>query len=130
MRPSSTVRSVRARMFSRLAGPKARTCRSWAASMSSGASERISTGHDATASPRRTPPRLVTGRRRAASGVDLLHDLVGDVEVGEDVLHVVAVLQRLQQAEALLGVLLVQRHAHAGHEVGLGGLVVDPGLLQ
>ena len=35
------------------------------------------------------------------SGVELLHDLVADVEVGEDVLDVVEVLERLDQAEHL-----------------------------
>src|SRR5690606_27898943 len=50
----------------------------------------------------RLPPaacRVRTASSRRRLRVDLLHDLVADVEVGEDVLHVVAVLERVDQLE-------------------------------
>src|SRR5262249_54801570 len=75
-----------------------------------------------------------TARLRSLSSLgvsaDLLHDLVGDVEVGVDVLDVVAVLEGVDQPEDPPGVLLLQRHGHAGQERRLGGLVVDAGGLQ
>src|SRR5260370_12606887 len=37
------------------------------------------------------------------SGAQTRHDVVGDLEIGEDVLHVVAVLERLEQLEERLG---------------------------
>src|SRR5690606_34744070 len=75
--------------------------------------------------------------RRRGSGVtssgsasaDLLHDLVGDVEVGVDVLHVVAVLERLDHPEDLPGLRLVDRHGDARDEARLRRLVVEAGLL-
>src|SRR6266704_266021 len=72
----------------------------------------------------RPPPR---GRRRSA---ELLHHLVGDRVVRVDVLHVVGVLDRLDQPEDAPGLLLVQRHLDRGQERGLGRLVVKAGLLQ
>ena len=45
--------------------------------------------------------------RRAGSAVVGGHDLVGDVEVGVDVLHVVVVVERLEQAQDPLGLGLV-----------------------
>ena len=64
------------------------------------------------------------------SGVELRHDLVGDVVVREHVLHVVAVLEGVDQPEHLAGAVLVELDGHAGDEAGLGRVVVDAGLLQ
>src|SRR5919112_4748339 len=62
--------------------------------------------------------------------LDLLEHLVGDVVVGEDVLHVVAVLERVDEPEDLARGLLVELDRDAGHEAGVGGVVVDAGVLQ
>src|SRR6476659_2934769 len=67
---------------------------------------------------------------RHASGVELLHDLVGDVEVGVEVLHVVEVLEDVDEPEHLGGGVLVELDLHVGHERRLGGVVVEPGGLQ
>ena len=56
------------------------------------------------------------GRPDRGGSADRLHDLVGDVEVGPDVLHVVAVLERVDQPEHLAGAVLVQRHADRRQE--------------
>ena len=68
---------------------------------------------------------------RGASGVELGQHLVGDVEVGEDVLHVVEVLERVDEAEHLAGA----RRRRPGcpcsrTNCDLGGVVVDPDVLQ
>src|SRR5215218_5388776 len=62
--------------------------------------------------------------------LDLLEHLVGDVVVGEDVLHVVAVLERVDEPEDLARGLLVELDRDAGHEADVGGVVVDAGVLQ
>src|SRR5690242_18163966 len=49
----------------------------------------------------------------APSGVDLLHDLVRHVVVRVDVLHVVEVLEGVDQAEHLAGAVLVELDLHA-----------------
>ena len=53
--------------------------------------------------------------RRASGG-----DVVGDVDVGVDVLHVVAVLERVDQLEHLAGAFEVDGHRHRRLEAGLG----------
>src|SRR5882757_1258098 len=68
----------------------------------------------------------VRGRLR----VQFRHDVVADVEVRVDVLHVVAVLERVDQAEHLAGALGVQRHGHRRQEARLGRLVVVARVLQ
>src|SRR5690606_31953169 len=60
----------------------------------------------------------------------LRHDLVGDVRVGVDVLHVVGVLESVDEAHHLPGAFLVERDFHAGNEAQLSGLVFDPRFLQ
>src|SRR4051794_5278690 len=65
-----------------------------------------------------------------AGVLDPLEHLVGDVVVGEDVLHVVAVLERVDEPEDLARGLLVELDRDAGHEAGVGGVVVDAGVLQ
>ena len=60
---------------------------------------------------------------------DLSQYVVGDVEVGVDVLHVVAVFQRVDQLENLAGGVSVQRGARRGQEAGVGGVVVDAAAL-
>src|SRR4051794_8352044 len=65
-----------------------------------------------------------------ALGVDLLEHLVGDVVVGVDVLHVVAVLEGVDEPEHLAGAVLVELDRGARHEAGLGRVVVDAGVLQ
>src|SRR5690625_661866 len=71
------------------------------------------------------------GDRRAPSvGVELGEDLVGRVEVGEDVLHVVAVLQGVDELDDLARPLDVHLDLHRGHELRLGGVVLQAGVLQ
>src|SRR3954470_4636713 len=77
--------------------------------------------------PLRVSPLGAPGDRWSADG---LHDLVADVEVRVDVLHVVAVLEGVDQAEDLARALLVERYRDAGHEAHVGGVVVDAGVLQ
>src|SRR5689334_22205558 len=55
-------------------------------------------------------PRTGPAQKPPTSRVDGRHDLVADVEVGENVLHVVAVLERVDQLEHLARRLLVHRH--------------------
>src|SRR5262245_8955451 len=70
-------------------------------------------------------------RRRPRTGsTDCRHDLVADIEVGIYVLNVVTLFDGVDQLEDLLRAFLVQLHGHAGHERGLGRLVVDAGLLE
>src|SRR3954453_11372217 len=52
---------------------------------------------------------------------DPLQHLVGHVVVRVDVLHVVAVLERVDQPEHLAGGVLVELDGHAGHEPGPAG---------
>src|SRR4051794_7958285 len=81
--------------------------------------------------PTLTVPYDEAAAQHAKRGsADPLEHLVGDVVVGVDVLHVVAVLEGVDEAEHLAGVLLVELDRHAGHEAGLGRVVVDPGVLQ
>src|SRR5690625_3274463 len=61
---------------------------------------------------------------------DLGHDFVGSVEVGEDVLYVVAVLEGFDQPYDLAGGLDIDLDGHGRDERLLGGLVVEPGFLQ
>ena len=70
------------------------------------------------------------GRSTAGSRVERLHDLVGHVEVREHVLHVVEVLEGLEQAEHLAGAVAVELDLHRRHERRVGGVVVDAGGLQ
>ncbi len=65
---------------------------------------------------------LAAGRRCAAASAG--------VEVGEDVLHVVAVLQGVDQPEDLPGTLFVELDLVVGTKYGLGGVVVDAGVLE
>src|SRR3954451_7522773 len=69
-------------------------------------------------------------RRRGEASADALEHLVGDVVVGVDVLHVVAVLEGVDEPEHLACGLLVELDRGARHEAGLGRVVVDPGVLQ
>src|SRR3954453_20976305 len=89
----------------------------------------------------RPRPRVVFRRRSVprspalaamltAPSADPLQHLVGDVVVRVHVLHVVAVLERVDEPEDLPRGLLVEFHGHAGHEPRLGGVVIDPGVLQ
>src|SRR4051794_33481525 len=71
-----------------------------------------------------------SSRSSSGSGVERLHDLVGDVVVGEDVLDVVEILQRLQQTEDLAGSVAVELDLHAGQERRLRGVVVHARRLQ
>src|SRR5690349_894586 len=73
--------------------------------------------------------------RRASSstsplGIDRFHDVVAHVEVGVDVLHVVAVFEGVDEAEDLAGAVDVEGDADRGQEARLGGLVVVAGGLQ
>src|ERR1700757_2530269 len=56
--------------------------------------------------------------------------LVREVDVGVDVLHVVAVLERVDELEHLTGGVEVDGNADRRRETGLGRLVVDAGVLQ
>jgi hypothetical protein len=56
--------------------------------------------------------------------------VVGDVEVGEHVLHVVAVLERVDEAEDLAGAPASSSTVTEGTNDGLRRLVVEPGLLE
>ena len=90
------------------------------------------TGRAARASGTRSSS---SGRRTrcdagATQALDGLEDLVADVEVGVDVLHVVEVLERVDQPEHLARAVLVERHLHARQERHVGRLVVDAGVLQ
>src|SRR5215467_10103403 len=73
-------------------------------------------------------------RRRAgfassgALGLQLLHDLVGDRVVGVDVLHVVGVLEGLDQAEQAFGLILIEGDLNRGQERHFGRLVLNPGV--
>jgi hypothetical protein len=91
-------------------------------------------GHPAGRPPTTYAGRCWTARARGptapSASADRGHDLVADVEVGPDVLHVVGVLERLDQAEDLLGAVLVERHADRRQERRLGRVVVDAGVLQ
>ena len=61
--------------------------------------------------PRRTRVNPGSGSGSGSSQASISgHDLVGDVEVGVDVLHVVAVLERVDQLEDLARAVLVERH--------------------
>src|SRR5690606_17546294 len=75
-----------------------------------------------------------TERPARASGFLLLveggEDLVGGVEVGVDVLDVVAVLEGVDEAHDLAGTLEVDLDLHRGQELRLGGVVVDARLLE
>ena len=63
--------------------------------------------------------------------LELGEHLVGDVDVGEDVLHVVEVLERLDEPQdGARGLLVVELDVHARDERRLGGVVVDPGGLE
>src|SRR5271165_5675646 len=84
----------------------------WASMSSSGVSGRICTS--------------ATKDRSA----DLLHDVVGHRVVRVHVLDVVGVLDRVDHLEHALGLVLVELDLHARQERGVGGLVVDPGVLQ
>src|SRR5690349_6826539 len=78
--------------------------------------------HGANTTHREPRPALIRAGCR--------HHFVGGVEVGVDVLHVVAVLERLDQPEDLASALFVQRHAHARDELRVGGVVVDIRFLE
>src|SRR5215475_6894263 len=62
---------------------------------------------------------------RPAASAELFHDVVGDGVVRVDVLHVVGVLERLDQPEHPLGLILVQVDLDGGQERGLGRLVLQ-----
>src|SRR6202000_1491737 len=125
--------------------PKARWLRSsWAAKSSSRPMGRISTSvtssyPTAQASIKRSGVLsdrmwsevhpIFSGIRKYPSG-ELLHNVVAHVVVREDVLDVIGVFQRVDHLEYLAGLVLVEVDLAARQERGVGGLVVDPGLLQ
>src|SRR6476619_7382009 len=72
-----------------------------------------------------------TARRADASLlVELGEDLVADVAVGPDVLHVVAVLEGVDHPEHLARAVRVELDLQGGDEGRLGRVVVDAGALQ
>src|SRR4051794_28843943 len=107
-RPSATISSKPGRISASSAAPKARAARSWYWSQSK---------------PGVSAP-MITG------SAELLHDVVGRRVVGVHVLHVVGVLERLDQPEHPLGLILVQVDLDAGQEGHVRGVVVDARLLQ
>src|SRR5450755_768356 len=124
-------------------GPKARRTRSKSASRSSPeVSSRISvppravrcvaTGSNATAcaSRARQQPGKAGRREDGQASAELLHDVVGHGVVGVHVLHVVGVIEGVDDPEHAPGLLLVDRDLHGRHERDVGGLVVDAGVLQ
>src|SRR5687767_8324771 len=62
--------------------------------------------------------------------LELGRDVGGDVDVGEDVLHVVEVLERVGELEHLDRGVLVDGDLHAGHELDVGRVIVDRGSLE
>src|SRR5689334_15024727 len=63
-------------------------------------------GYESATSPRHPLCRSVLMPRREASGLDELHDLVGDVGVEPDVLHVVEVFAGIDHAQDLASAFL------------------------
>src|SRR3984885_1828679 len=105
--PSAMTGSAIARRIVSSCGPKALILRSrWSAWLSPAVSE------------------------RTTMSAKFLHDLVRHRVVGVDVLHVVGVLERVDQPEHLARLLLVQVHLDAGQERHVRRLVVDLGFLQ
>src|SRR4051812_12170748 len=80
-----------------------------------------------TSACQRVERTLLAGDGRLA---DFGEDFVGDVEVGPDVLHVVEVLERFDQAQDLLGGVVVERYLDAGQPGGVGGLQRQAGGLD
>src|SRR5918994_4382835 len=68
-----------------------------------------------------------TARPPDRPSADLGHHLVGDVEVGVDVLDVVEVFQGVEEAEDPEGHVAVEGDRHAGDHGDLGGVVGDAG---
>src|SRR3954469_22656348 len=62
---------------------------------------------------------------RAASAGERLEDVVAGVEGGPDVLDVVTVLERVDEAQHLLAGLVVERDGDGGQERHVGGLDGD-----
>ena len=90
---------------------------------------RYTAGTDAGARrPRRTDRPAVCGQSSSSSSS--ASTVVADVAVGPDVLHVVAVLERVDDAEHLAGAVGVELDLQGGHERRLGRVVVDAGGLQ
>ena len=80
---------------------------------------------DSSARQRACGRRVRTPPRRAAAMTSSL-----DVEVGVDALHVVAVLERVDEAQDLARTLDVQLDLHGREEDRVGGVVLDAGLLE
>src|SRR5205085_3859197 len=66
---------------------------------------------------------MTASRTGRLTGSRALHHLFGDVEVGPDVLHVVVVVEHLQQAQRRLSLILVELDVVLRDlsELGLGG---------
>src|SRR5215213_9425603 len=90
-------------------------------------------GADASFAGRTTPtPRYSSSSAVEAAGLprDALQDLGVDVEVGVDRVDVVLLLERVDEAQEPAGAVLVERHAGLGLLGHLGGLDLDPCLLE
>src|SRR5215472_6316634 len=75
-------------------------------------------------------PRAAYGPCGLCLCAELVHDLVGDLVVGVDVLHLVRLFEHVDELEHLLGGLLIERHLNRRQERRFSRLIVDTGLLQ
>src|SRR6516225_334680 len=78
-----------------------------------------------------TDPTGPGSARRSGHAVlrfQLLHDLIGDRVVGVHVLHVVGVLEGLDQPEHAFGLILIERDLNRWQERHLGRLVLQAGV--
>ena len=94
------------------------------------AAGRRSAATDTAAAPSGPSHRVAPIGGYTVVGVELGLHVGGGVEVGEDVLHVVAVLERVDEPEHLAGGVGVDLDLEAGYELDVGGVVVDAGVLQ
>src|SRR4051812_12363413 len=89
-----------------------------------------------TPTPQRVSPGSMPSTRSSAGaamsvlGVELGLHGGRHVEVAEDVLHVVAVFERVDELEDLAGGVSVDLDLEGRHELGLGRVVVDPRVLK
>lgn len=70
-----------------------------------------------------TPQLRTNGRVHGLT--HLVHDFVAHIEVGVNVLHVVAFLQYLDQSKNFPGTVLIERHRDTREEGGLRRVIVD-----